>query len=154
MNINSALTKNYEMNSLADPANTNPISPGLKRQLYFIPEKPLLRPCTVYPLRDRGPNFFNFNAQHVTCNPQRDAVFARIFVLLPMLQSQQYLPARQFLPLQTPHFNAKTFANFHTFTNLFERRYTTFCKLLTPLYHVLQRCRTFPDSQSPFLAQK
>jgi len=26
MNVNLSLTKNYEMNSLADPANTNPIS--------------------------------------------------------------------------------------------------------------------------------
>jgi len=36
MNITSALTKNYENDSLAYPANTNPILPGLKRQLYRI----------------------------------------------------------------------------------------------------------------------
>ncbi len=36
MNINSATTKTYEMNSLADPSNTNPILPGLKRQLYPV----------------------------------------------------------------------------------------------------------------------
>ncbi len=36
MNINSALTKNYEMNSPAVPAKTKPILPALKRQLSRI----------------------------------------------------------------------------------------------------------------------
>ncbi len=36
MNINSALTKNYENDSLADADKTKPILPGLKRQLYHI----------------------------------------------------------------------------------------------------------------------
>ncbi len=140
MNINSALTKDYEMNNMADPAKTKPILPRLSQRrlgssLYLkavLSEESCCR-CKAC-VRARPQVYCSTSRTGRAARNAADTQEGRskipVFVLLYMLQSHPGLPARQFLPLQAPHFNAKTFANFHTFKHLFERNSTTFCKFL------------------------
>ncbi len=123
MNINLGLSKNYEMNSLADPAKTKPILPGLKRQLYRTnlshslesPDSKGEHSTTCQPeASSRGtpppPTALTFPPPFIHNSPPGPAIFAP----------------------QIPHFNVTTFVNFHTLKHLFQRHSTTF--LTFPLF--------------------
>ncbi len=139
MNINLGLTRNYKNDSPADPAKTKPILPDLKRQLYRIFSSTHLliysstRLLVHAPASSRDtptlPHLLIYSSTHLLLHalaPNSPPVF----VLLPLLQSRRRLPARQFLPHQTLHFNAKIFIRFTHLANLFERNFTPFCKFL------------------------
>ncbi len=109
------------MNNLAGPANTNPILPAIR--VAGLPASG--RRCTLIL---RGP----FRAARNPADAQEARSKIPVFVLLYMLQSHRRLPARQFLPHQTPHFNANIFTRFTHFAHLFQRNFTPFCKSPAP----------------------
>jgi len=125
MNISPASTKNYEMNSPADPAKTKPISPGLKRQLYRI-----------------------YSSTHLLVNPSAAAISNRLSLtpdprplipLLPLYPHPRYnpttAPTRPILcPSKPPNLTSKlsqTFTLSHTYSSAIPPLFLSFSKLFT-----------------------
>ncbi len=133
MNINLGVTKNYEMNSPADPAKTKPILPGLKRQLYRTnlsqaakprrPREAVLSlskghpppPTSFFPSLTPRPSFSSClcTATHATVSPTAPAAQLR----------HSFCPSKP--PILTLQFS-KNSQRFTHFAYLFERNSATF----------------------------
>ncbi len=147
MNINLGLSKNYEMNSLADPDKTKPILPRLSQRrlgssLYLkaVLSEESCRRCKAC-ARARPEVYYSTSRTGCVLVTQclhalgADAQEVRskipVFVLLYMLQSHRRLPVRQFFTPKPPILTSQlsqTFTRSSNPANLFQRNSTTFYK--------------------------